>query len=241
MATYKDMFKRIARHAGFDATDSAFSDGSDNTAFVKELINESNKINGALVPLRPKTSTITLTSGQADYALPADFQQMRYVHYNIGTRKIEIFPTGENNFLTLESVVSSSTVFAYYTIRYDESSGTQTKKIWIFPSASTTGQEIYIDYLAGATELNTDPTDATAANTVLFAPPQFDSIDKLYAFWKIFDQREQPQQADRYKKDYQELFETFKGFVAKRRESMVVKPGLRTQTNPNLFPTLTQS
>jgi hypothetical protein len=133
MATYKDMFKRVSRSAGFLSTDAAFSNGSNNTAFVKELVNESNKRNAALAPIRPKTAEISLTAGTNGYALPTDFQLMRYVHYLQGTRKIEIFPIQEEGFLTLESVVSNSTLFIHYTIRFDETAGVQTKKLWIFP------------------------------------------------------------------------------------------------------------
>lgn len=239
MATYKDMFKRVSRAAGFLSTDAAFSNGSDITATVKELINESNKLNAALAPLRPKTYEISLTAGTNGYELPADFQLMRYVHYLQGTRKIEIFPIQEEGFLTLESVVSNSTLFIHYTVRFDESAGAQTKKLWLFPIPGQNGQKVYIDYLAGPSELNTDPTATTDQNTNLFAAPQFDSVDKAYCLWKIKAQLEMWTDADRYKADYLEAFQRMKDFVGRRNESIVVKKGIKTQMNPNLYPTLT--
>lgn len=140
MATYLDLFKRTARSAGFDSTTAAFSDGSDNTALVKELLNESNKVNAALTPMRPKTGQISAVSGTAKYELPSDFNLMRYVYFYIGTRKIEITNIGESSFLKLESLVTQSQYFVHYTIRKDEDSVTGTEKnyLWIFPVPGTT-------------------------------------------------------------------------------------------------------
>jgi hypothetical protein len=98
---------------------------------------------------------------------------------------------------------------------------------------------VYIDYLAGPAELNVDPSATTDQNTNLFASPEFDSVDKLYCLWKIKAFLEQWNDADRYKRDYLEEFQRMKDFIGRRKESTVIKKGIKTQMNPNLYPTLT--
>lgn len=74
----------------------------------------------------------------------------------------------------------------------------------------------------------------------MFAPLQFDNIDKYYALKEIYDNREQAVQADRYEKKYEQMLMRMKEFVGRRTESMVIKQGLESQINPNLYPILTQ-
>ena len=77
------MFQRIARTAGLPAASGDFNNGTDNTALIKELINESNMINSAITSSRPKTLDISLTSGTQVYTLPSDYSKMLLVNYYI--------------------------------------------------------------------------------------------------------------------------------------------------------------
>lgn len=234
------MFQRIARTAGLPSASTDFNNGTDNTALIKELINESNMVNAAITPSSPKTLDISLVAGTSTYTLPADYSKMRLVNYYQTTRFIEIYPTTNDKFLTLQSVVSNSTLFIYYTIKKvsDPTTGDVSNTISIYPTPGTNGQLVTIDYLSISTALNTDPAVTTDSTKNLLAVAPFEQIDKYYALANIFAQREQPTQAKYYEEKYAEWFEKYKVYINDKIDSVVVKQGIRTQMNPNLYPVL---
>lgn len=240
MATYLNMFQRISRSAWFPSATTDFNNGSDNTALIKELINESNMINAAITPSRPKKVDITLVSGQSDYTLSTDYSKMRLVNYYQTTRLIEIYPTTNDKFLTLQSVVSNSTLFIYYTIKKvsDPTSWDVSNVMSLYPTPWSSGQIVTIDYLSIPTILNIDPAVTTDSTKNLLAVAPFEQIDKYYALEKIFMQREQPTQAKQWGDLYTEWFEKYRVYVDNKIDNVVVKQGIRTQMNPNLYPVL---
>lgn len=219
------MFQRIARAAGLPSATGDFANSTDNTAFIKELINESNMINGAITPARPKPLDISLVSGNATYTLPADYSKMQLVNYYQGTRLIEIKPITNDQFLTLQSVISNSTMFVYYTIKKvsDPTTGDVTNTISIYPTPGTTAQLVTIQYLSIATALNVDPAVTTNSTVNLLAVAPFEQIDKYYALARIFAQREQPAQAKQYSDLYDEWFEKYRTYIDNKIDSVVVK------------------
>lgn len=240
MATYINMFQRISRAAWFPSATGDFNNGSDNTAMVKELINESNMINAAITPSKPKKVDISLVAGQSDYDLPTDYSKMRLVNYYQNTRFIEIFPTTNDKFLTLRSVVSNSTLFIYYTIFKvtDATSWDVKNTISIYPTPWSNWQVVTIDYLSIPASLNIDPSLTTDSTKNLTAVAPFEQIDKYYALMNIFAQREQPVQAKQWADLYTEWFEKYRVYIDNKIDNVVVKQGIRTQMNPNLYPVL---
>ena len=240
MATYIEMFKRISRSAWFPSSDADFANGSENTATIKELIQESNMKNAAITPSRPLTVDISLIAGQDTYDLPATYSKMRLVNYYQSNRKIEIYPISNDKFLTLKSVVANSTLFIYYTLNRvtNETTWAVKNTISIYPTPWTTGQTVTIDYLTVPAKLNIDPGVSTDSTINLVAVSPFEQIDKYWALGSIFATREQPTQAKYYDDKYAEEFEKYRTFIDVKTETVVVKQGIRTQMNPNLYPVL---
>lgn len=225
MATYINMFQRIARTAGLPSATSDFNNSSDNTALIKELINESNMVNAAITPARPKSYDLSLVAGTATYTLPADYSKIQLVNYYQGVRFVEIYPTTNDKFLTLQSVVSNATLFIYYTIKKvsDPTTGDVTNTISIYPTPGATGQLVTIQYLSISTALNIDPSATTDSTKNLLAVAPFEQVDKYYALANIFAQREQPTQAKYYEEKYAEWFEKYRVYINDKIDSVVVR------------------
>lgn len=240
MATYMNIFQRIARTAGLPSATWDFANSTDNTALIKELINESNMINAAITPSRPKSYDLSLVAGTATYTLPADYSKMQLVNYYQGIRFIEIYPITNDKFLTLQSVVSNATLFIYYTIKKvsDPTTGDVTNTISIYPTPWATAQIVTLQYLSIPSILNIDPSVSTDSTKNLLAVSPFEQIDKYYALASIFAQREQLTQAKYYEDKYAEWFEKYRVYINNKIDSVVVRQGIRTQMNPNLYPVL---
>lgn len=239
MATYIDIWRRVARTAGYPSAVSDFQNGKGYCESIKTWIDESNKKNAALAPAKDKTATISTTSGVAEYDLPTDFAKMVEMWYLQGTRKIQIFQLGRDEFLNLESVVSSAIQFLYYTIRKDDNQGVPFNKVAIYPAAQSNGLTIYYRYQLTPPALVTDPAVNTGSSTVLIAPPGFEEMDTYFALKELYLQRENPASAREYKALYDEQFVKFKDYVGNPNRDLVVKKGVLPSINPNLYPVLT--
>lgn len=241
MATYIDTWRRVARTMGYPSATADFQGGKGYCESIKTWIDESNKKNAAMAPAKDKTATITTTSGVSEYDLPTDFSKLVECWYLQGTRKIQIMPLGREEFLNLESVVSSAIQFLYYNVRKEDNQGVPYNKIAIYPAAQSTGITVYFRYQVMAPTLVTDPSVSTGSTTVLYAPPGHEEIDTLYALAKGYYQREDTKMGDKYWAIYEDEFVKFREYVSNPNRDLVVKKGVLPSINPNLYPVLTGS
>ena len=238
MSTFLQEFQKTARAAGFPWAESNFSDGSDSTALVKDLLNEANELHSQLAPAKIVDLTIATVDGTTQYTLPADFSRMIDLYYYRGTRKIRIEKQTEDAFLTLESVVSSSIQFLYYIIRpTTDVSGNVINQLWLYPTPIGTSA-VYAKYHATSPVLDTDPSSVGNKTTVMVAPVGYGYLNVYWALSNIFDMREQAQEANQFQKKYDDLYKKYITRVKNLNDDPVIKMGLRTQINPNYYPTL---
>lgn len=235
MATYETTFNDIKYLSGNSG--NTFSDGTSETALIKRLINASNKKNGSMASAQVIDATITTIANTPQYTLPSDFSHMVDMYYLQGTRRVSIDNLTEDMFLALENLLSNAMQFLYYTIRKTTISTVPTKQVWLYPipSGVTT---IYYRYTALQTDLNTDPSATTNNTANLIAESGFENLDVYYVLYHLFSMREQPQQALTWKNEYDKRWKEYRAYIANYNTDLVVKTGVQTSINPNLYPVL---
>lgn len=235
MATYQTTFDEVKLFAGLSS--NTFNDGTSDTALLKKLINNSNKKNGSLANAQYQDATLSTIASTSNYALPSDFANMVNMYFLQGTRKVPITGINEDKFLMLESMTSNALQFLYYTIRKTTIAWVPTKQVWVYPipSGVTT---LYYRYIATQTDLNTDPAVTTDSTRNLIAENGFEILDTYYTLYHLYAIREQPEQAQEWKVEYDKKWKEYKAFMANMNDSLVIKQGVQSIINPNLFPVL---
>lgn len=237
MSTFLQEFQKTARAAWYPWLEANFSDWSDSTALVKDLLNEANQLHSQISPARIVDISIATSNWVPSYALPADFSRIIDVYYYQWTRKISIEKYTEDSFLTIESVVSSNTQYLFYTIRpTTDISGNVVNNIWLYPTP-VGGNSIYVKYYAVSPVLNTDPTSSTDKATIMVAPAWFWYLNVYWALANIFEIREQPVQAQRFQDKYDKLYKSYLARVVNKNDDIVIKARTRYPINPNYYPT----
>lgn len=240
MSTFLQEFQKTARAAWFPWAEANFSDGSESTALVKDLLNEANQLHSQIAPAKIVDTTIATSNWVAAYDLPSDFSRISDVYYYRWTRKITIQKQTEDIFLGLESVVSSNMLYLYFVIRPTTDISWNVKnQIWLYPTP-VGGNSIYIKYYSVTPALDTSASSAADKTTAMVAPAWFGYLNTYWALSNIFDFREQPVQAEQYRKKYKEMYELYMSRIINKSENIVVKPSIINQLNPNFVnPTFT--
>lgn len=150
LAEMRAMARQLANQETTDATD----------AFVKDPTELDNRINEHLQQLRDlmiecqghewaqKTVTRTLESGQAEYSLPIDFDEMMGVRLERGNTQVHLDPWDYNELAYLESIIPAY-IEAY---RYRVIGG----NVVIKPTP-TTADTLHMDFIPGYVPITTDP------------------------------------------------------------------------------------
>ena len=199
-------------------------------------MNEANQYHSQLSPARVIDLTIATSNAIPQYQLPADFSRMIDLYYYQGSRKITIERYTEDSFLTIESVVSSNTQYLFYTIRGAvDNTGNVINNLWLYPTPAG-GNSVYAKYYAVSPTLNTDPASTADKLTNMVAPQGFGYLNVYWALSNIFEMREQPVQAEQFKKKYDELYKQYIARVVNKNDDIVIKARTRYPINPNYYP-----
>lgn len=235
MATYLTTFDEIKYLAWLSS--NTFSDSTGDTAMIKRLLNNSNKKNWSLANAQYQDTTISTVASTPQYTLPSDFSAMVSMYFLQWSRKIPIREVAEDKFLMLESIVSNALQFLYYTIRKTTIATVPTKQFWIYPIPSGVAT-VYYKYIATQSDLNLDPAVTTDSTRNLIAENGFEILDTYYVLYHLYMVREQPEQAREWKAEYDKKWKEYKAYLANMNDSLVVKQGVQSILNPNLFPVL---